>query len=97
MPDDPAGPNPAPNEDEFRELMREFLAGNSDIDPADLARAAGLGGDPAVIQQLIAQFQNALQNTDGDINWDLARDHATAFAERGRTPSLPHEREALLG
>ncbi|HRP99745.1 MAG TPA: zinc-dependent metalloprotease [Terrimesophilobacter sp.] len=97
MPDDPAGPNPAPNEDEFRELMREFLAGNSDIDPADLARAAGLGGDPAVIQQLIAQFQNALQNTDGDINWDLARDHATAFAERGRTPSLPHERDALLG
>src|SRR5690606_9960957 len=28
-------------EDEFRELMREFLAGNSDIDPVDLARAAG--------------------------------------------------------
>lgn len=93
MADDP----PEPNEDEFRELMREFLAGNSDIDPTELARAAGLGGDPAVIQQLISQFQNALQNTDGEINWDLARDHATAVAERGRTPSLPHEREALLG
>lgn len=82
-------------EDEFRELMREFLAGNSEIDPADLARAAGLSADPALIQQLIGQFQSALQNTDGEINWNLARDHATAFAERSRQPSLPAERESL--
>lgn len=84
-----------PDEEEFRELMREFLAGNSDIDPADLARAAGLGGDPALIQQLIGQFQSALQNTSGEIDWGAARQHATAYAERTRTPSLPHEREAL--
>lgn len=84
------------DEDEFRELMREFLAGNSDIDPTDLARAAGLGSDPALIQQLIGQFQSALQNTDGEINWNLARDHATAFAERSRQPSLPAERDALM-
>lgn len=91
MADDPD----VPNEEEFRELMREFLAGNHDIDPAELARAAGLGGDPALIQQLIGQFQAALQNTTGEINWDLAREHATAHAERSRTPSLPHERDAL--
>jgi len=84
-----------PNEDEFRELMREFLAGNSDIDPAALARAAGLGSDPALIQQLIGQFQSALQNSTGEINWDTAREHATAYAERTRTPSLPQERDAL--
>lgn len=91
MADDPD----VPNEDEFRELMRDFLAGNSDIDPAELARAAGLGGDPALVQQLISQFQNALQNTSGEINWESAREHAVAFAERSRTPSLPHERESL--
>src|SRR5690606_34580168 len=84
-----------PNEDEFRELMREFVAGNSDIDPAALARAAGLGSDPALIQQLIGQFQSALQNSTGEINWDTAREHATAYAERTRTPSLPQERDAL--
>ena len=29
-------------EDEFRDLLRQFLAGNTDIDPAQLASAAGL-------------------------------------------------------
>lgn len=82
-------------EDEMRDMLRDFLAGNSDIDPAKLAGAAGLGSDPALVAQLMSQLQNALQTSGDGINWDLSLQQATAVAGKDRVPSLPAERASL--
>ena len=82
-------------EDEFREMLRDFLAGNTNIDPAKLAGAAGLPNDPEMVSQLIAQLQNALQNSGDGINWGLALEQAKGIAGRGTVVSLPAERSQL--
>lgn len=82
-------------EDELRDMLRDFLAGNSEIDPSKLAGAAGLGNDPALVAQLMSQLQNALQSSGDGINWDLALDQAKTVASKERVPSLPAERESL--
>lgn len=98
MPDnsdrDPGGDQGNP-EDEFRDLLREFLSGNSELDPGRLASAAGLPNDPALVAQLMSKLQDALQNSGDGINWDLALEQAKAVAGRERQPSLPAERSAL--
>jgi putative hydrolase len=81
--------------DEFREMLREFLEGNGDIDPAKLAGAAGLPNDPAMVAQLMAQLQNAVQNSGEGINWGLALEQAKGLAARGTVVSLPAERSQL--
>ncbi len=82
-------------DDEFRDMLREFLAGNAEIDPGKLASAAGLPNDPALVAQLMNKLQEALQNSSDGINWDLALEQAKAVANRERTPSLPAERSSL--
>jgi putative hydrolase len=90
----PADDDREPEED-FRDLLREFLSGDSELDPAKLASAAGLPADPALVAQLMGKLQEALQSSDDGINWDLALEQAKAVADRDRTPSLPAERSAL--
>ncbi|MDQ1563171.1 MAG: hypothetical protein QOI14_122, partial [Actinomycetota bacterium] len=82
-------------EDEFRDLLREFLAGNTNIDPARLASAAGLPNDPEVIAQLINQLQSALQSSGEGVNWGLALEQAKTIASRSSVVSLPAERSQL--
>ncbi len=81
--------------DEFRDMLRDFLAGNTDIDPAALAGAAGLPNDPAMVAQLIAQLQAALQNSGDGINWGLALEQAKNIAGRTTVVSLPAERSQI--
>ena len=90
--DDSGADNP---EDEFRDMLKDFLAGNTDLDPAKLVGAAGLPNDPEMVAQLISQLQSAMQNTTDGINWDLALQQATGIAERGTVVSLPAERSQL--
>ena len=82
-------------EDEFRDMLRDFLAGNSDMDPAKLAGAAGLPNDPEMVAHLIAQLQAALANSGDGINWDLALEQAKGIAGRTTVVSLPAERSQL--
>lgn len=82
-------------EDEMRDMLSDFLAGNADIDPEKLAGFAGLGNDPALVAQLMSQLQNALKSTDDGINWDIALEQAKNVADKERVPSLPAERSAL--
>jgi putative hydrolase len=81
--------------DEFRDMLREFLAGNSNIDPAQLASAAGLPNDPEVVSQLMAQLQNAMQSSEDGVNWGLALEQAKGLASRTSVVSLPAERSQL--
>ncbi|MFE4950272.1 zinc-dependent metalloprotease [Leifsonia sp. NPDC056665] len=87
-------PNKEPD-DEFRDMLREFLSGDSSIDPSQLAGAAGLPNDPAAIQQLLGQLQNALMNPGGGINWDLADQQARTLASEGARAVTPAERATL--
>ena len=94
---DPADQDPSDSgaEDELRDMLRDFLSGNSEIDPNKLASAAGLPNDPALVAQLMGKLQEALQSSGDGINWDLATEQAKAVAGRDRQPSLPAERSAL--
>ncbi|MFE4470272.1 zinc-dependent metalloprotease [Leifsonia sp. NPDC056824] len=87
-------PNKEPD-DEFRDMLREFLSGDSSIDPSQLAGAAGLPNDPAAIQQLLGQLQNALMNPGGGINWELADQQARTLASEGAHAVTPAERSTL--
>ena len=82
-------------DDELRDMLREFLSGNGDIDPAKLAGAAGLPNDPEMVAQLISQLQNALQSSGEGVNWGLALEQATGIAQRSTVVSLPAERSQL--
>ncbi|PJJ62287.1 zinc-dependent metalloprotease [Compostimonas suwonensis] len=83
-------------EDEFRDMLREFLSGNSSVDPGQLAGAAGLPNDPATIAALVSQLQNALRDGDGGINWKLALDQATQTAAPA-TLDVTDEQRAAMG
>lgn len=91
MPEEP-GRDP---EDEFREMLRELLSGNSDIDPAALANAAGLPNDPALVAQLMSQLQSAMQNSGDGVNWDVALQQASTIASSESVATNPAESNAL--
>jgi putative hydrolase len=87
-------PDRAPD-DEFRDMLRQFLSGNGDIDPSQLASAAGLPNDPEMVSQLINQLQQALQSSEDGVNWGLALEQAKGLAVRSSVVSLPAERSQL--
>jgi putative hydrolase len=96
MADDPRDePGEGPSEEEFRDMLRDFLSGDSELDPARLASAAGLPDDPELVQRLIGQLQQALQNSGEGINWGLALEQAKGLAQRSAVPSTPAEQSAL--
>lgn len=95
MPDDYPDDGRNHPEDEFRDMLRDFLAGNTSIDPAQLAGAAGLPNDPEMVAQLIAQLQSALANSGDGVNWGLALEQARGIAGRTTVVSLPAERSQL--
>jgi putative hydrolase len=82
-------------EDEFRDMLREFLSGNSEFDPGKLAGAAGLPNDPALVAQMMSQLQSALNSSADGVNWDLAVQQAEHIATRSTVVSLPAERSQL--
>ncbi|GAB3132676.1 zinc-dependent metalloprotease [Marisediminicola antarctica] len=90
----PEDPQQEPN-DEFRDMLRELLSGNSDIDPAKLASAAGLPDDPAMVAQLMSQLQAAMQYSGEGVNWEIARQQATAIATSESQPTTPADRAAI--
>ncbi|MEV8214921.1 zinc-dependent metalloprotease [Leifsonia sp. NPDC077715] len=88
--------DPDRDDDEFRDMLSQFLSGNgASIDPSRLAGAAGLPNDPASIQALLGQLQNALMNPGGGINWDIAAQQARQLASDGAHAVTPAERATL--
>jgi len=83
-------------DDDFRDMLREFLSGsgNSSIDPNQLAGAAGLPNDPAAIQQLLGQLQNAIRNSGDGINWSLALEQGKELAAKDAAPITAEQRAA---
>jgi len=82
-------------EDEFRDMLNQFLSGNGEIDPERLASAAGLPNDPELIKNLIGQLQSALQSSGDGINWGLALEQGKAIAAKDVVAPAPADRDAL--
>ena len=73
--------------EEFAKFLNELVSGNTSIDPAELAKVAGLPNDPLVLKALMDQLKRALvegQNqTVAGVNWKLAEQQALALAKDG--------------
>ncbi|QHC62173.1 hypothetical protein GSU69_05390 [Rathayibacter festucae] len=85
------------SEDEFRDMLRQFLSGNGPIDPSQLAGAAGLPNDPVALQNLLSQLQSAMQQSGGGINWSLALEQAKQLARAESVPVTDAVRAPLDG
>ncbi|MFS0729701.1 zinc-dependent metalloprotease [Curtobacterium sp. 1P10AnD] len=79
MPDEP---QPGPDDD-FQEMLRKLLSGEGQIDPSQLAGAAGLPNDPAFVANLMSQLQRAAQSGGDGIDFSVTAERATAIARDG--------------
>jgi putative hydrolase len=66
--------------DEFQDMLRKFLESGEHFDIAELAKAAGLPGDPATIEKMLVQLQEALSHGKDGITEQMVRDTATKVA-----------------
>lgn len=80
-------------EAELRDMLQQFLGGQ--IDPGQLGAAAGIPADPALLQQLMAQLQSALQRTGDGIDWSVARQQALQVVSRDPGSVSADERDAV--
>ncbi|MGN6409055.1 MAG: zinc-dependent metalloprotease [Curtobacterium sp.] len=90
MPDEP---QPGPDDD-FQEMLRKLLSGEGQIDPSQLAGAAGLPNDPAFVANLMSQLQRAAQSGGDGIDFSVASERATAIAREGGHPVGPATSQA---
>lgn len=72
----------ADNSDEFQEMLRKFLENGEHFDITELARAAGLPGDAATIEKMLAQLHDALSTGNEGITEKMVRDSATTVANQ---------------
>lgn len=80
MAENPQRNNDDDSEDELRDMLRQFLNGESGFDASQLAGAAGLPSDPASIAALVNQLQGAINTSGAGINWEIALTHGTERA-----------------
>lgn len=76
-------------------MLRQFLSGGSDIDPSQLAGAAGLPDDPAFVARLMSQLQNAVNSSGDGIDWSIATEQATAVGAQTAVAPTAAETAAL--
>lgn len=85
------------NPEDFEKFLKDFMAGKGG-DAAELAAAAGLPNDPALIAKMVEQLQAALgsaENQDGSVNWKLATDQARSIAREGAHSVSEDARKAI--
>ncbi len=70
------------NSEEFPEMLRKFLESGEHFDIGELAKAAGLPGDPAAIEKMLSQLQEALSRGNEGITEQMVRDTATTVANQ---------------
>lgn len=80
-------------ERELREMLQRFLGG--EIDPQQLAGAAGMPIDPAMLQALMQQLQSALQQSGDGVDWSIAERQAKSVISRDPGSVSTAEREAV--
>ncbi|UKA61654.1 zinc-dependent metalloprotease [Arthrobacter sp. FW306-04-A] len=89
-PNTPSNGDDSP-QDPLAEMLKNLMGGQGmgNIDPAELAKAAGLPNDPNMLQQMFAQVQAMMSSTsEGPVNWQLAHENARRVAAAGTDPSV---------
>lgn len=76
-------------------MLRQFLSGNSEIDPSQLAGVAGLPDDPAFVARLMGQLQNAVNRSGDGIDWSVATEQAVAAGTQSAVPASAADEAAL--
>ena len=89
--------NPSDRGDNPQDPLSEMLArlfgaggpgGAGGMDPAELAKAAGLPSDPNAMAMIFQQVQAMFTaSSEGPVNWQLAKDNARRVAATGSDPS----------
>src|ERR671921_770498 len=77
--------------DPLAEMLQNLMGGKGlgDIDPAELAKAAGLPDDPNLLAQMFSQVQAMMSApSEGPVNWKLAHDNARRVAAGSADPSV---------
>src|SRR5919112_1936663 len=77
--------------DPLAEMLQNLMGGKGlgDIDPAELAKAAGLPNDPNLLAQMFSQVQAMMSApSEGPVNWKLAHDNARRVAAGSADPSV---------
>ena len=90
-------------EEEIQRILRQLLSGQVpdgipeglNIDPTQFAQAAGLPTDPAMLQSLFAGLQQAMQNADGTIDWEVAKKTALEVAKKDSVVPTSDQRAAI--
>ncbi|MEI2268530.1 zinc-dependent metalloprotease [Microbacterium sp. No. 7] len=73
-----------PGDDDLAEMLRRMLSGQGGIDPEQLRQLSGMGIDPAMMQNIMRQFQAAMAG-DGDddgLDWSAAKTQALHIANQ---------------
>lgn len=87
--------HPGPDFEELQRMLQSMLGGqaNQNFDPNLIAQAAGLGGDPAVLNALFSTLRGAMNNPSDKIDWSISRRTAldTAAGE-GAINTAPADR-----
>lgn len=85
----------APDFEELQRMLRDMLSGQAGgtLDPSMLAKAAGLGADPALVNRLFSTLRGAMTNPSDEIDWSVARRTALdAASGEGAVNAAPAER-----
>lgn len=70
-------------EEEFQELLRSLMGEGGSLGPEQLEQLAGMGIDPAMLQQMMRQLQGAFAaGGDGEIDWSATRTQALHLANK---------------
>ena len=78
-------------QDPLSEMFARLFGGQAgDMDPAAMAKAAGLPDDPNALAQMFRQVQAMMSApSEGPVNWQLAHDNARQVAAGTATPPSP--------
>lgn len=90
-------------EEEIQRILRQLFSGQVPdglpdglaIDPTQFAQAAGLPTDPAVLQSLFAGLQQAMQHSDGTIDWEVAKKTAIDVAKKDSVVPSQEQRASI--
>src|SRR3954463_15507367 len=72
-------------EQDLAEILRRMLEEGGRPDAAELAKAMGLPGGAAGLEQLMGRLRDAGQNADGTGDWSIATDPAASAGGAGST------------
>ena len=87
--------NPSNNDDDtpkdpLSEMLERLMGGNMQgMNPQEIAKAAGLPSDPQAMAMMMQQVQAMFSaQSEGPVNWTMARDQARRAAATGGDPSV---------